>query len=248
MPTPRHLNRAPISEAVIYFRVKARQNFDSQEFARLKPALSDRFPRMDQRRGGKITFQFALAGAEPPKMEDLGLQGFLFASGDNKLIAQFRTDGFSFHRLKPYTSWNELLPVGLELWRMYYLIAEPEAVIRLSLRYINHIPLPSDLTDFGRYLRAAPQIPPELPQHLSGFLIRTTTHEPKNKLTANVVQALQTNAATRQVSINLDIDTFRDGSWDPADSSLAEILSQLHAFKNLVFFNTLTDETLRQFE
>lgn len=248
MPTPRHLNRAPITEAIIYFRVKARLGFDSQQFAQLQPALSERFPRMQQRRGGKITFQFALAGAEPPKMEDLGLQGVSFTSPDGKLTAQFRTDGFSLHRLKPYTSWNELLPMGLELWRMYYSTAQPEAVTRLSLRYINRIPLPPDLNDLNRYLRAVPIVPPELPQHLSAFLVRTTIHDPSTKIAANVAQTLQTNAATKQVSLILDIDAFRGGSWLPNDPLLPQTLSQLHDFKNLVFFSLVTDETLRQFE
>src|SRR5262249_50624374 len=108
MPIARHLRDAPITEAIIDFRVKARSAFDPKEFNRLKPELLARFPKMDEARFGSITFQFPPTGATPPVMEAQGLQGVLFRSADEKLVTQFRTDGFTLNRLKPYSSWEEL--------------------------------------------------------------------------------------------------------------------------------------------
>ncbi|HKZ86222.1 MAG TPA: TIGR04255 family protein [Anaerolineae bacterium] len=248
MSEPHHLRSAPITEAIIDFRVKARPSFHAQEFSALKSTLVDRFPKVEERRGGKVTFQLSPGSTSYPAIEDIGLQGYFFKSPDDKLVAQFRIDGFTLNRLKPYTSWKELHPVATELWQQYCKIASPEAITRVALRYINHIPLPSDLSDFGRYLRAAPSVPSELPQYISAFFSRVTIHDPDKLLAAHVVQALETDAAARRITLILDIDAFQEVDMPPRDPALETTLDQLRNFKNLIFFSYLTDETLRHFE
>lgn len=98
-------------------------------------------------------------GSTETKTRDLGLHGYFFRSDDGKNIAQFRIDGFTFNRLKPYTSLDDILPLAMEMWRVYCDTAQPEVVTRLALRYINYIPLPPSLRNFNEYLRAAPPHP-----------------------------------------------------------------------------------------
>lgn len=248
MPQPRHLQSAPLTEAIIDFRVKARPGLHAHEFSTLKPVLADRFPKVDESRGGQVTFQLSPAGAVTPGLQDLGLQGYFFKSPDDKLIAQFRVDGFTLNRLEPYTSWKELLPIAMELWQLYCKVASPEAAIRVALRYINRISLPSDLSDLALYLRSAPSVPPELPQDIGAFFSRITIHDPDRLLAAHVVQALEKNAATRKITLILDIDAFRDVDMPPDDPKLEMTFTHLHDFKNLIFFSYLTDEILRRFE
>ena len=193
-------------------------------------------------------FQLAPVGTQPPVVEDLGLQGFVFHSADKKLLAQFRIDGFTLNRLKPYTRWEQLFPLALELWKLYYSIAEPELVTRLALRYINHIEMSPDIADFDRYLRAAPVVPAELPQGVSAFLTRVTIHDPENRLAAHVVQTLQTDPASQKLTLILDIDAFRPGEWIATDPEVESVFMSLRHFKNQIFFNYLTEEALRRFE
>lgn len=244
----RHLRNAPITEAIIDFRVKARASFRAEEFAALKPRLADRFPKPDERQGVEATFRIVAGRGQPPTIQDLGLQGYFFKTSDEKSIAQFRTDGFTFNRLRPYTSWEEIFPLAMELWELYRDVANPEAVTRLAVRYINHIPLPPTLSDFAQYLRAAPVIPPELPQHVSRFLTRVTIHDPTQKLAAHVAQALETNTATRTITVILDIDAYKEVDSDPTDAAIEATFEGLRAFKNQIFFSSLTDEALRMFE
>ncbi len=248
MPEPRHLNSAPITEAIFDIRVKARSSFDVRDFSKLKSVLGQRFPKVDQRQGGKVTFQVSPKGAQPPILEDLGLQGFFYKTNDEKLIAQFRIDGFTLNKLKPYTSWEELLPVAVELWEHYYETALPEAVTRFALRYINHIPLPLDLRNLETYLRAAPVIPPELPQSVGAFFSRVTIIEQSELLAAHVIQVLETNPTNHEITLILDIDSFREVDISPTELDLTSTFSRLHDFKNMIFFNYLTEETLRLFE
>jgi uncharacterized protein (TIGR04255 family) len=247
MPKPRHLRKAPISEAVIDLRVRARSGFDAREFARLRARLADRFPRVEERRGYKAVVELA-PGTSQTSTEDLGLQGYFYKSEDEKNIAQFRIDGFTFNRLKPYTSWNELFPLAMDLWRDYCSIANPEVVARLALRYINHIPLPPGTIELDEYLRAGPVIPPELPQHLGGFVGRLTIHDPQKDIAANISQALEGDESTGNLTLLLDIDAFRQHEYSPEDPEIEATFQGLRSFKNRIFFSFLTDKALGQFE
>jgi uncharacterized protein (TIGR04255 family) len=249
MPAPRHLRVAPIVEAIIDFRVKARPGLEHRDFESLKGQLSARFPHVDEQRGGTVTFQLTPAGVQPSTTEQGGFQGLVFRSSDEKLLAQFRIDGFTLNRRKPYTSWEELRPIALDLWRLYCSVARPEGVNRLALRFINQLVLPVDAeeTDFDRYLTMAPFLPPELPQIVSAFLTRTTIHDRDRGLAAHVAQAFGSDSERRMVYV-LDIDAYREGAWTPSDPGVEATLDALREMKNLIFFSGLTETTLRQFE
>ena len=248
MTEPRHLEHAPITEALIDFRVKAWAGFRVEEFANLRVRLADRFPKVEERRDLKATFGIVQGEGQPPVMEDLGLQGYFFKSPDERTIAQFRVDGFTFNRLPPYTRWEELFPQAMELWDFYVSISKPEVITRLAVRYINRIVLPPGPVNFETYLRAAPVIPPELPQYVSSFLTRVTIHDPTTGNAAHVAQALEANASGQQLAVILDIDAYREQEFAIDDPAIWETYSQLRAFKNRIFFNSVTDAVLREFE
>jgi uncharacterized protein (TIGR04255 family) len=245
MPDPRHLARAPIVEAIIDFRVQPPGALDPQRLSSVHTAIRDRFPEIKERRRTKLKFEVP---SRPPSLEDLGLDGFLFKSADGKQIAQLRTNGFTLNRLGPYTSWQELAPLAQELWRLYCEAASPEVVIRLGARYINRIPLPADLTEFNEYLRSPPAIPPELPHEISAFFYRTTIHDSSTDVSAHVAQVLDTAAAADTPVVILDIDAFREVDLEPEDDELFNVLDRLREFKNLIFFNMLTEKALGLFE
>ncbi|MGH7774406.1 MAG: TIGR04255 family protein [Candidatus Binatia bacterium] len=251
MPTPRHLQNAPITEAIIDFRVKAHPELRAEEFAGVKDQIVTRLPKVEERRGLQAQFELLKAKGEPPGpplVQDLGLQGYFFRSQDEKIIAQFRIDGFTFNRLRPYTSWEDIFPQAMELWRLYLKVAKPVEVVRLAVRYINHIPLPPGAQKFEDYLRASPVIPPELPQYTSSFLTRVTIHNPDDDVAAHVTQALQPTSDAQRLTVILDIDAYKEAQFSPEDPAIEHTFRQLRVFKNLIFFNSLTDEALRQFE
>lgn len=248
MPTPRHLQNAPITEAIIDFRVKTRSDLRAEDLAAVKDRLSDRLPKVEEIRGLQATIQVLKGQGQPPLVQDLGLQGYFLKSQDEKVIAQFRIDGFTLNRLRPYTSWEDIFPQAMELWRLYLAVAKPVAVIRPAVRYINHIPLPPGTEKFENYLRAAPVIPPELPQYVSSFLTTVTIHNPEDHVAAHVTQALQPTTDVQRLTVILDIDTYKEAELSAEDPAIERTFMQLRAFKNLIFFHSLTDETLRQFE
>ena len=247
MPAPRHLRYAPITEAIIDFRVKAHPEFRPKAFTSLQTQLSSRFPKMDEYRGLQATFGMIRGRGQPPVVQDLGLQGYVFKTSDEKTIAQFRVDGFTFNRLRPYTGWEELFPQALDLWHLYSRVSGPEVITRLAVRYINRITLPAGAITFETYLRAAPVIPPELPQSISSFLTRVTIADPHTDIAAHVAQALEANTPEQHLIVILDIDAYKQSEFAVDDPMIEQILQQLREFKNQIFFNSLTEETLRQF-
>ncbi len=248
MPNYRHLNNAPLIEAIIDLRVKARPGLRAEEFAALKTELEGQFPKMEERRSLEAGFEVRPGKGHASSLRDLGLHGYFFKAEDEKAIVQFRVDGFTFNRLRPYTSWAELFPTAMNLWQTYIRLAKPEVVIRLAVRYINHIPLPLGPEPFEHYLTAAPTIPPQLPQHVSSFLTRVTIQDPTREIAANIAQALVPSSDPRTPTIILDIDAYKQGEYAPDDPQIENIFLELRSFKNSIFFNSLTEETLRRFE
>jgi len=248
MPRVRHLRNAPITEAIFDFRVKAQPGFRAEGFADLKPQLADRFPKTEDRHKWHASFEIIEGKGLPPALDDRGLHGYFFKDAEEKTVVQFRVDGFTFNRLHPYTSWNELFPLVLELWRLYSAVARPEVITRLAVRYINRIPIPVVPFEFATYLRAAPVIPPELPQNVSTFLTRVTISDSVKAVAAHIVQTLESKANGLPPDILFDVDAFKDGEYAIDSPLIVETFNRLRDFKNLIFFNCVTDEALRQFE
>ncbi len=198
-------------------------------------------------RGAEAAIELG-AGKFATHARDLGLRGFLFKSADGLNIAQFRVDGFTFNRLKPYTSWEEVFPEAIRLWRSYAATVSPEYVSRLALRYINRLNIPVPVEDFSLYLTSPPGIPPDLPQEISSFLTRVVLHESVLGLAANITQALEQGLDPSSVTVILDIDAYKVGEFDPHGAEISEVLAALRVFKNRIFFGSLTDVALREYE
>ena len=241
----RPLKRAPITEAIIDLRVNVPKEVVPEIFSDLKERLRDSYPMIEERRTREAAIQLGPGPLLATSTRDLGFHGFFFKSTEGLNIAQFRVDGFTFNRLKPYTSWEQIFPEASRLWKLYTEKLSPEFASRLALRYINHLTIPVPIEDFSSYLTSPPVVSPELPQDIRSFLTRIVLHEPKSDLAANVTQALETGLDPNTVTILLDIDAYRAGEFDPRGDEIPRVLEALHDFKNAVFFGSLTEAALR---
>jgi uncharacterized protein (TIGR04255 family) len=239
---------APVVEALIDYRVKAREGFTATEFAVLKSALQGRFPKAEERREGRVTVRLSPSGKEPIAMEDLGPQGYFFKTEDEKVVAQFRLDGFTLNRLKPYTRWEDTYPLAAELWGMYVEVARPELLTRIALRYLNKIDFPGDEFPMLEYLTAPPPIPADGPQYVHAFFSRITLSGAEGSPAVHVTQVLEPNQINMQSQYTLDIDAFRDLETMSSDSELDAAFAELRELKNEIFFSHLTERTLRAFD
>lgn len=247
MAKQRHLNNAPIVEAIIDFRVKLPSGYNATEFSSLKKTLSkSNYPQMDESWAfeGEIMVK---AKQIEQIIKDKGLRGYFFKSSDGKNVAQFREDGFTLSRLKPYSDWETVLAEAKTLWELYLRTAAPEIITRLATRYINRMDIPLPINDFRRYLTAPPIIPEGLPQGISRYLTRVTIGDPDD-IMANIIQALEKSSKPGHVAIILDIDVYKQMEAGFPENQIWPTFENLRNLKNRIFFGSITEETARLFE
>lgn len=247
MAQQRHLSNAPITEAVVDFRVKLPQEFQVETLSSLKEKLADSFPEMKKIQ--VFEAKFGLQGGKPvdSTTKEREPYGFRFESKDGRNVAQFKRDGFTFSRLKPYTSWDKVFPEAFKLWNLYVETASPEFVTRIAVRYINRLEIPQPVTELTQYLTAPPTVPDGVPTLLSGFLTRIVIHEQESGIAANVMQTLERDPYKR-ATIILDIDVYKEQNFEMNDTLIRQTFEKLHEMKNRIFFNSITEDAARLFE
>ncbi len=246
MARERHLNNAPIVEAIIDFRVMLSPDFDPKIFASIKENLHTKYPKVQVGHmiSGSIKIKDDKPIIEPP--EDMGIKGYKFTSDDGKEVAQFRIDGFTFSRLHPYTKWEQVLEEAKRLWKLYASKASPKAINRIAVHYINRLDIPSPVEDFADYLTSPPVLPSRLPQELSQYLFRLVIHE--NELSAGIVQTLVKSPKKKHIGIIMDIDVFKASKGGINEDGIWPTFDRLRELKNRIFFNLITEKTARLFE
>jgi uncharacterized protein (TIGR04255 family) len=254
MARVRHLRNAPITEAVIDFRVSPSKDLLPDRLREARELLKGDYPRASEPRHYQASLH--VSAKEPEKAEsttrELGFRGVWLRTEDQQSIAQFRVDGFTFNRLRPYTRWEEILPEALRLWNIYLRLASPRSITRLALRYINHMSLPGSGPRFEleEYITIAPRLPQLVPDLFSSFTTRILLAYPERRMHANV--ALSTEVALgppARFSLLFDIDAFSGDEMETTSvATIQERLAGLRDYKNGIFFGSLTEKLVETFE
>jgi uncharacterized protein (TIGR04255 family) len=181
-----------------------------------------------------------------PRFTPLGIR---LKSVDGHSIVQFRSNGFTFNRLEPYTNWEELFPEALKQWREYVEIVGQATVTRLAVRYINRLRLPLPVPSLAKFLVTPPMVAPPLPQIVRSFLTRIVIFDAVRDQSAIVTQALEPSAVEQgQLMVLLDIDAYKEAAMKPDDPRLESVFAGLHDFKNEIFFESITEEAVGLFQ
>lgn len=241
-----YLERAPIAEAILDWRVEPADGVTVETFSEAASQLAGELP--NQRVGLQVEGLFEIQQGEvsqqPPRTTEYGL---ILRSADEKRVAQFRVDGFSVNQLHPYPGWDDLYAAAFGWWTLYTQLAAPKRVVRLATRYINRFTLPSSTEDLEDWLTAPPPIPENLPQTLSQFLTRVAIHDAPAGNAAHVTQTMESNPNADEIVLILDIDAFRAISIQADSGKIAETLASLRIFKNRIFFESVTERALELF-
>ena len=167
---PHHLQNAPIREAVIDIFVEFPKETDRATQLKLLQSLCDKvsanYPTVQN--VAEAQFEFNLKQNQA-RFEG-NVSGYRCFNSDKNRIVQFRLDGFTANWLRPYSEWKDFRNMASEMWQLYQQIAVPTKVVKLGVRYINDLTLPTPFENFGEYLVSDPIIPQGLPQGVSRFL------------------------------------------------------------------------------
>ena len=114
MARRRHLERAPITEALINFRVELSEGFHPDRFDQLADVFRHRFPKKASQKVLHAGFGVR-NGQTLTQAQELQHRGLILKTKRELEIMQLRLDGFTFNRLRPYTSWEQIFPESVQI-------------------------------------------------------------------------------------------------------------------------------------
>lgn len=245
MIAKRHLPNAPIKEALIDIQVALPEKVNVEALNSGYAQIADQYPTHEMLQRGE--FGLHRDEGHPPKVT-IGhtVVGYRYISGDGRRVVQFRIDGFTFSRLEPYDTWEDMKEEAVRLWNIYADSVSPNPITRIATRYVNLLKLPLN-TELKEYLTAPPTIPEGLNQELSSFLTRIEIREPSIEAHGILTQALE-GVRENHAPIVLDIDVFIARQFDPETGEFWHCLDQLRDFKNTVFFESITEKAAELFQ
>lgn len=237
------LLRPPVTEALIDLRTPVREGFSTEMLKPVRDALVARFPNVEEHNAMEARIEMR-DGKPVAESRAVGFHGLVFKAGDGLDVAQFRRDGFTVNRLAPYTGWQPLVELAVDLLPLYVRHADPKRFNRVAIRFINRLVLPvapgQPLSD---YLTAPPQLPQHVVCRLDSFVTRVSLADAVSDLRAHVSQSMDNPAADTGVTILLDIDVFREVAPDVevSEAMLRDLLKKMRILKNAIFFGSITE-------
>jgi uncharacterized protein (TIGR04255 family) len=170
--------------------------------------------------------------------------GVQFRSQDGNKVVQFRTNGFTYNWLEPYSDWESLIRNAQASWAEYSRICAKPVPVRIGVRFINHLKFSREEFDLQRFFTFPISVPEGLPTTLSGYLNRVTLEDSRTDLKINLLQSVRTEDDSVVFVLDTDVYALGPVNLDPGWSSL----ERFREMKNLAFFGTLTEECLRRYE
>ncbi len=244
----RHLSRAPINEAIIDWRVAPVTPIDQAILKQLADEIGGDYPHLDEQTAFEATLAVAAADGQvshTANSERKGIHGYVCKSADRLTLVQFRRDGFTLNRLRPYTKWDDIFPEALKHWRRYRAAIGNAPAVRLAVRYINLLPVPT-AGDIGDFLTAPPAVPSELPQVVEAFQSLLVIRDENRDLHARLTQALQPGSRPAEAVVVLDIDAYTINEAGFADDAVEPALRHLRAYKNEIFFGAVNADYINR--
>ena len=230
--TPETLRRQyrypPVREAMLEVTSPLPAGFPLESLRRIAPAHFD--------------------SSDPITTDDDVVVGYEHASLSVPEVLRLRTDLCSYHRLSPYSGWEEWTPRAYDCVQRFLSLTQAREVRQLSVRYVNYVDLPT-AAELSDYLLTAPVVPPGVPQNLAGFFVHTTIrlHDPDTFVILR--QGMIEPPTDKAARIVLDVQALlqRRGGTLPFDQ-VVETLERLHDHEVDVFERCITNRTRDLFQ
>jgi uncharacterized protein (TIGR04255 family) len=244
-----NLLNAPIKEALIDIQFQPAASLEALDNFALK--MSDEYVKKSDLWEAVIGFKSAGDATETHSHQSV--IGRRLESKDGSFVLQCRSSGFTLSRLNPYTNWEDMQSTFTKVWGIFCEGLDARQISRIAVRYINELKLPLPLKDFDEYLTCSPQVPPESPQGISGFLSQVIIPDSLKECTSVITQALeqpsQETYNSGSITIILDIDVYRMVSINITNiNDINSCLEILRNQKNLMFFSHITEKCVELYK
>lgn len=245
----RTLVNAPIREALIDLRCELPEGQDAEALAEFEAAhasIAAEFPAMENSFATNVSAEFR-GGADAAVAASTVLRGYHFKNAQGDRIVQFRLDGFTYNKLRPYATWAELRTEAEVLWAKYCALLPGVQVTRLGVRYINEIRVPPGVgfeTVFVDPLRR--------PLGFREGQVQESLERLQVSSRSGLERAIVTRLAREEsggLAVILDIDAFAlapEGSFEVGE--VWGRIARLRDRKNEIFFSSLAARGIEMYE
>jgi uncharacterized protein (TIGR04255 family) len=239
---PTVFGKSPVQEALIDVRVVFKDGFDFETLEGLHEELKDTLPIKTLRRSKNIQFTHA-ANKKPSIVETEDLEGYLLKDQLGQSVLQITRNGVTFSVIGNYKEWGDLKKRFDVYWKSFAKKAELQEIKRVGIRYINRIDLPMPVTSLKEWLHTRPAIGEGITDNVGELFMRVAFLDNNDKCI--ITEAINSQEVTdTHLPLILDIDAFYEDIISADDTTaLDTVLGRLHALKNRVFLNSITDKT-----
>lgn len=239
--------KAPITEALLDIRAEVSPDISFENLEEYYTEIKNDFPKKQVSVQYQAEFTVA-KDKKPISNVQSSNNGFIFRNDVNSKIIQFRLDGFTFNKIKPYENWGIFVGEAKKHWERYQEIAKPVKINRIALRFINKITIPEGEPDLKNYITLLPSIPKKLPQKYSEFFLRNVFFDEEHCIKSVIIETIDLKEKTDTITpFILDIDVFKENLKGIDPGKIWEDFDYLRICKNNLFFNVTTPECQKLF-
>lgn len=243
MSSKRYKN-PPIIEALCEFQFEPNPNsaWDLVVPGLIYDELRDVFPRRSP--GGLFASSSLGSSRTQYRISD----GIRFLSEDGKTVVLLGEDLLSINRLRPYSSWDEFLPLIKRGFEAYSNVVKPEDLRGIELRYINDIEVPGKYSDLEAYFNIRPTTGPDLARDVGAFIsgVQVPYENSRDKLRIELTGFDSDEAGT--TSTTLDLTYYLAEVEELELRQVFQWVEAAHARIEQVFESSVTKATKQMFE
>ena len=250
----RRYRNPPIEEALCEFHFQPGPEWDLTIPGRLHLQLGSEYPGKPQEQKSFET-QIQVHDGQPPSVQHREqLSRVRLLTEDGKRMVSVGRNVMSVHMLRPYQHESLEDPGGWEEFRSristalsaYWTVAQPTAIPRIGIRYINKIVIPHSPVSLADYLSSSLPVVSGLPTRVGGFLTRVEyTYSEDVRLV--LTQGL-TAAPKGLVAVMLDLDVIWKGTKPAQRDDAMQKATELRDLERSAFEALITDQARELFD
>lgn len=241
----------PLIEAVTELRFILEHKYSEEQVNIFYQKIKNNFPLQKIGKMHKLEFKIETDKTPEENQKSFSRDFYEFKqyfSEDEKYSVQLDEGRVSIHRIKPYTSWNEFLPLVQNVYHAYIESFSPRQLMRIGVRYVNEIILPVDKFSFAEYFTIKASLP-SLEENSQKSIFLGAVFEQEKERDAIKVQFVEKQPieASGSMIFVLDFDYFL---VKPVVSfeGIGEWLNKAHNNLENVFEGIVTEKTKQLFD
>jgi uncharacterized protein (TIGR04255 family) len=241
--------KPPVKEALFSFRVLPSQTLSAKQLIDICAGIKNEFSEQQviQNIEGQITFD-AEKGALTSAPGKSTLVGYMLRNRKAETAVQIKTNEFSFHKLAPYTGWENIEKDVIKYFDYYVKQTKPREVSRIGIKFLNQITIPESKFDLADYFELKVAAPIQ-DCAIEAFLNRQQLVLQGDNRKAIVTLASNKDPAIAGSSFIFEIDVFSEKiSLLPSSKNVWETVNELRTSRNTIFEASLTPKTKSMFE